>query len=151
MFLKMNTYASQRVIRIVVVAWLFLLVAGCTKEASEEEVSPLMDEYIEALKAKDFETLLTFYHPEFFNMRSEQEWIDYLLHVREVLGEIEGVKLKQKQVNTVFSGRRFIYEYSIKYERGYAKEVIMFVQKIGTEGIKVQMHKIESKLLRAKG
>ncbi len=151
MFLKINDYVGLKAVKIFVTVLLLFVVAGCTKEASEEEVSPLMDEYIEALKAKDFEKLLTFYHPEFFNMRSEQEWIDYLLHVREVLGDIEGVKLKQKQVNTVFSGRRFIYEYSVKYERGYAKEVIMFVQKIGTEGIKVQMHKIESKLLRAKG
>jgi len=144
-----NDLMDLKAVKALVLALLFVVVAGCTKEASEEQVSPLMDEYIETYKAKDFEKLLTYYHPEFFNVQSEKAWVEHLQHVRATMGEVASVKLKQKQVNTVFSGRRFIYEYSVKYEKGYAKEVIMFVQKIGTEGIKVQMHKIDSKLLRA--
>jgi hypothetical protein len=93
--------------------------------------------------------LLTFYRADFFNLQSQNEWIDYLKYVRQELGEIENIKLKQNQVNTVFSGRRFIYEYSVKYEKGYAKETVMFFQEINSPEIKVQMHKINSNLLKA--
>jgi len=127
-----------------------VLLLGCSKEVSEVHVAPLIDEYMATLKAKDYEKLLSFYRDDFFNVQSPGEWIDYLKRIRGTLGEIISVKQKQKQVNTVFSGRRFIYEYSVKYEKGYAKETIMFFQEVTSPDIKVQMHKIESPLLHNK-
>lgn len=136
--------------RIILIAVLVGVTLGCTQEASEEQVTPMVEEYFAAMQAKDFDKLLTFYHDDFFNAHPAPEWVDYLKHVRATLGEIESLKLKQSQVNTVLTGRRFIYEYSVKYEQGFAKETVMFFQDIGGTDIKVQMHKIDSRLLSAK-
>lgn len=133
---------------VVAMVLVMALLAGCTEEASEEQVAPMVEEYFATLEAKDYDKLLTFYHDDFFNLQTKQEWLDHLNFVRATLGEIQNIKLKQKQVNTVFSGRRFIYEYSLKYEKGFAKETVMFFQEINTDVIKVHMHKIDSNLLK---
>ena len=136
-------------LRAILFVVLVAVTLGCTQEASEEQVTPMVEEYFATMKAKDFDKLLTFYHEDFFNAHPAGEWVEYLKDVRATLGEIESLKLKQSQVNTVLTGRRFIYEYSVKYEKGFAKEMVMFFQDIGGTEIKVQMHRIDSRLLQA--
>lgn len=142
--------ASLAVLFAAVMLSLMLGLGGCSKEVSEDRVSPLVDEYMETFKAKDYEKLLTFYRPDFFNLQNSTEWVDHLKSIHNTLGEIQNVKQKQKQVNTVFSGRRFIYEYSVKYEKGYTKDTVMFFQEVTSPEVKIQMHKIESPLLNGK-
>lgn len=141
-------YLKSFIFKVFLISGLVWSLVACTQEATEDQVTPMAEEYFATLQANDFEKLLTFYHPDFFNLHSAPEWIARLENIREQLGQIQSVKLKQSQVNTVLTGRRFIYEYSVKYEKGFAKEMVLFFQEINQQDIKVQMHKIDSKLLK---
>jgi len=127
---------------------IFLLsLTGCTQEADEAQVLPLAEAFFTTIKEKNFEQSLTFYTQDFFNLKSKAQWLDYLKDVNAKLGNLEGIKIRRQQVNTIFSGRRFIFEFSNRYTNGLATETVIFFQKVGDEKIKIQMHKIVSKKL----
>ena len=121
--------------------------SGCTKEASSESVEQISTKFYDSIQKKDYDKTLSYYAEEFFTLKPAELWVEHLKLVNNKLGDLIKVKLKRKHVSTIFSGRRFVFVFSNQYEKGLAKETVIFFQHTSKPGIKIETHKIESKLL----
>ena len=128
-----------------------LLLSGCTKETSSESAELIATQFYDAIQKKDYDKALGFYSDEFFTLKPASSWVDYLKHVNGVLGDLKKIKLKHKDISTVFSGRRFVFVFTNQYEKGLAKETVIFFKHISKPGIKIQVHSIESSHLPNSG
>ncbi len=127
--------------------FVLVVVTGCTQEASQSTVEVTAQEFFGAIKSQNYDKAMEFYSDEFFNLLPREAWLEYLKETNATLGELQKSKLRRSHVNTVFSGRRFVFEFSNQYANGFAKETLIFFQKVRSEDILIQMHRIESKLL----
>ena len=81
---------------------------------------------------------------EFFAARSDDEWIKYYKAVSETMGPIVSIKLSRHQADDRFSGRFYTFQYSIKHENGFTKEIVTLIQQINTDkDLKIFAHRIE--------
>jgi len=126
---------------------LLVLLAGCTKETSSESVEEIATQYYDSIQKKDYDKALSFYADDFFTLEPAAAWLNYLKHVNDTLGNLKKVKLKRKNVSTIFSGRRFVFVFSNQYEKGLAEETVIFFKHTSKPGVKILAHKIESTLL----
>jgi hypothetical protein len=101
---------------------LALLVTACSIGSPETEVAQkAVDGFYQAQQQQDLEKALTFYS----NKRTPEEWRSHLQHLRDALGSVQGYSLKHTEVNTVLSGRFYIFEYQVNYSSGKgAKETL---------------------------
>lgn len=121
--------------------------SGCSREATSESVETISTQLYDSIQKKDFDKTLSFYAEDFFNYQPRAAWRKHLNMVDEKLGTLKKVKLKRKHVSTIFSGRRFVFVFSNQYEKGLAQETVIFFQHVSKPEIKIQSHKIESKLI----
>jgi len=146
-FLKATFPLLQISLTAIILGLLLAQLSGCTKEASGETVELITTKFYDSIQKKDINKTLSFYEDTFFDMRPKKAWTKHLLDVQDKLGQLKIVKLKRKNTSTVFSGRRFIFVFSNQYEKGLAKETLIFFQHVSKPGIKIQSHKIESSAL----
>lgn len=132
---------------VIMLGLLLVQLSGCTKEASGETVEVIASQFYESIQKKEFDHALSYYEDNFFNLHPRKAWTEHLLEVNNKLGLLKSVKLKHKNTSTVFSGRRFVFVFNNQYEKGLAKETLIFFQHVSKPGIKIQSHKIESSAL----
>lgn len=148
LYLKLNRMIALKSVAVCGVMLGIALLQGCTKEATAVQVTPMVEAYFAAWKSKDYDKMMTFYAKEFFDIYTREDWLAHLQEVNTVMGELQTVKMKRSEVSTVFSGRRFTYEYSNRYANGAAKELVIVFQSVKDHEIKIQIHKIESSILK---
>jgi len=130
---------------------LLVCVGGCQRgpDVTEEAGLKLTQDYLTAIEAGDFDAAFRLCAPEFFSVRSPEEWKAYLLDVQQQMGKFEKVTLQEKMDDRRLSGRFLLFQYSTKYEKGYTKDSITIIDKINTsQPLKIFGHKIESGHLR---
>ena len=105
-----------------VLALLWLPLMGCSIGSPEgEEIAVLVEEFYQAQQAGDIEKLLPFYA----GGRAPEQWRMQLEHVQKQLGKVATYQLKKHEINTVLSGRYYIFEYQVTYDSGaQAKEIV---------------------------
>ena len=136
---------------LILAALLLVAVAGCKKgpDVTEEAGLKLTQDYLAAIQAGNFDDAFRMCAPEFFGVRSPEEWKAYFLDVQQQMGKFEKVTLQEKMDDTRLSGRFLLFQYSTKYEKGYTKDSITIIDKINTsQPLKIFGHKIESGHLR---
>lgn len=145
--------------RRVAVVWLFsfgaalsLFLSACSSSnhASGEKALAVANAFFEVIRARDFERALAFYDPGFFEVEPRASRLAYLQNVAETLGSLKQVTMSESQINTIYSGRQYLYVFVNQYERGNATETVTLMQPIGKEQILIVSHKIESLLLSDK-
>jgi len=129
--------------------WLVLpLLGACSmQQASSEQALEVVKQLQAALSAERYEDAMAFYSEEFFQIRSRESWRQYLQQVREKLGQLQSSELSEQQINTVYSGRQFLFVFINKYINGYATETMVLLQPVDSPGIKIVMHKLDSTVL----
>jgi hypothetical protein len=112
----------KKLVALLSVAWIFL--TGCSIGSPEgDEVAKLADQLYHDQQAGDIDKLLSYYA----GGRSPEQWRLELEHVQEKLGKVKSYQLKHSEVNTVLSGRYYIFEYQVTYDSGkQAKETVTF-------------------------
>ena len=110
---------------------LVLLVSGCSMGSPDINVAQkAVDGYYQAQQQQDLDKALTFYSDK----RSPEEWRAHLEHLRDSLGTVQGYSLKHTEVNTVLSGRFYIFEYQVNYSSGKgAKETLTLFDSVEAE------------------
>jgi len=111
-------------IRSGIVAAFILMLAACsigspTGEVVEKEV----EGFYKARQEQNVDLVLGY----FSNTRSAEEWRSHVEHVTSSLGQVESFRKIRLEVNTVLSGRFYIFDYQVKYTSGKdALETITF-------------------------
>lgn len=141
------------------VRWFGLVLAGivlvclsaCQKgpDVTAEQGQRVVSQYLAAIQEGDYDAAFELCDPEYFGMRSSDEWKAYFKYVSETMGPAERVSLIQKVDDRRLSGRFLLFQFNIKYEKGYTKDSITIIDKINTsQPLRIFGHKIESSHLR---
>ncbi len=94
---------------------LVLFVSACAiGSPGVEVVQKMADGFYQAQQQQDMEKALSFYSDK----RVVQEWRAHLEHLAATLGTVQSYSLKNTEVNTVLSGRFYIFDYQVNYSSG---------------------------------
>lgn len=103
------------------------------------------NQFFELLKAKNFDAALDLYAPEFFQSRPREDWKQHLQKMQEQLGDMQSFALKRQQADVRYSGKFFIYEYSVVYAKEKSWETITFFVPVAGGEVKLFGHQIKAK------
>jgi len=115
-------------IRSVFVVTLMLLLAACTiGSPTGEVVEKEAEAFYKARQQQNADLALGFYS----NTRSAEDWRSHYEHAVLNLGQVESFRKIRMEVNTVLSGRFYIFDYQVKYTSGTeAKETLTFLDTV---------------------
>jgi len=132
----------------------FIAIAALTacqsNDPSNDFANKLADKFIDAVNNSKYDEAFTMVEPEFFGVRAKDQWIEYYDAVKKEMGPIISIKLSRSLTDNRLSGRFYMYQYSIKHENGFTKEMVTMIKKINNnDPLKIAGHKIDSsKLLK---
>lgn len=108
----------------------FLLAIFIFSCGNTENASKTVDAYFDALKVKDYQTILTLYSDDFYQHTSREESLEFLQVLNETLGDL--VSYEQVHWNSSsFAGTNCIihkikFEYKVEYSKHSSNEIIYF-------------------------
>lgn len=124
------------------------LLAACgAPQATGDQARQVVEQFYAALKAADYTGAAGHMDPNFFQREPQDVWIASMKNVAAKLGPLQEMKLKESQINTIYSGRQFLYIFINRYEKGNATETVVLLQPLDKKEIKVVAYKVESVLL----
>jgi len=127
---------------------LFLNACSLPDTSQDESAEKMATEYLMAIKQGDFNRAFSICSDEFFQAQDRASWEKYFASVKSRLGELKTIKLKRKLIDERLTGRFYMFQFSNKYENGYANEMITLIMKDEAGGVvKLFGHKIESSKL----
>ena len=92
-----------------------LMLGGCSVGSPGVDVAQkTADDFYQAQQQQDMEKALSFYS----DSRAKEEWQTHLEHINQSLGAVQSYKLKNVEVNTVLSGRFYMFDYQVNYSSG---------------------------------
>ena len=104
------------------------LTAGCGMGQDKGDAEYFAGSFYETIKVKDFQTVLTFYSPKFFEQVSREEWLKVLQDVNAKLGDLQEYTLVnwnfRKYYGTTGSGTYFQFLYKVTYTKHPADETL---------------------------
>lgn len=114
---------------------LLLSLSACTiGSPGADVVKQRVEQFYQAQQQQDLEVALGFYSPS--EKLSIEAWRSHLEHVSESLGKVETHEFKRMEVNTVLSGRFYIFEYQVSYDSGKsAKETLTLFVTVETDDV----------------
>ena len=115
-------------VRSVFVATLVLLLAACSiGSPTGEVVAKEAEAFYKARQQQNLDLTLGYYS----NKRSLEDWRTHVEHAVSNLGQVESFRKIRMEVNTVLSGRFYIFDYQVKYSSGTeAKETLTFMDTV---------------------
>jgi hypothetical protein len=120
-----------------------LLAGGCSDNGADEaraqrEATELMN----ALKAQDIDAALALYSEEFYKLTPREQWREKLQTLQQEYGPMDRYLLRQKQADTRFSGKFYIFEYETVHEKGRLEHLISFVWPVDGKDLILVAHRI---------
>jgi hypothetical protein len=98
-----------------------LLFAACMGSPGADAGRQVAERYYQTMQQTDIDAALKL----FSDNRAPEFWRSHLHNIAESLGAVKRFEYKREEVNTVFSGRYYIFEYQVVYESGkQAKETL---------------------------
>ncbi len=115
-------------VRSLFVVTLMLFLAACSiGSPTGEVVEKEAEEFYKARQQQNVDLALGYYS----NKRSSEDWRSHYEHIVSNLGHVESFRKIRMEVNTVLSGRFYIFDYQVKYNSGAeAKETLTFLDTV---------------------
>ena len=123
-------------IKQVVRLWAGILMVGGSLVACSDpgntlgKAEQLADNFFQAVKNKDFEQAAAYFQDSPSDPRGR--WLAELRENNAKLGDLESYKLVDKEVDTVYSGTRYILVYYAKYANLSARETLILFNGVST-------------------
>jgi len=136
--------------KLILVTLISAMLFGCGAQefAPEEDANKMAEEFVTAVKAQNYDQAFLLVSDEFYAHRARDQWESYYRAISEHMGPVISIKPTRKHVDSRLTGQFYMYQFSIKHENGFTKEMITFIQKINSdEPLKVLAHKIDSSKL----
>ena len=90
------------------------------------------DNFFQAVKSKDFEKAASLFQDSPSDPRGK--WLAELRDNSGKLGDLQSYKLVDKEVDTVYSGTRYIFVYQTLYSKSRARETLILFDGVSTFG-----------------
>lgn len=106
-----------------------LLVWGCSIGSPGVEVGrEVAQNFYQAMAQGDTDGALAY----FADNHTPESWRSHLDNIRDSLGQVESFQPGAEEVNTVLSGRLYIFEYQVRYDsQVQAKETLTLFDPVG--------------------
>ena len=125
---------------------LVLLLSSCNQPMPDLDLTPQVDKLFTALQTDDIDTALSLYSDEFYKGFPKEFWRTKLQKFNEHMGKMESYRIRNKQADTRYSGKFFVYQVDTIHQGDKkARHIITFVLPIDDSGIKLVGHKITAK------
>lgn len=95
----------------VLIAVPLIMLSACTPQPKGPSVDDGAITFLDTLKNNDIEAALGFYSEKFYQGMPKEQWRDRLVELTKVNGPILRYSLRNKQADTRFSGKFYIYIY----------------------------------------
>lgn len=111
------------------IIWAALVLAtlvACSTETPSIPPNQLASQFYDAIIHKDFKKAVSYYGGE----RPAEAHIQELQELEGKLGDLQSYKLQDSEVNTVFSGTRYILTYRLQYANAKITELLILFQSV---------------------
>lgn len=119
-----------------------LFLSGCETGSPVSAAEAVAEKYYQTLKNQDFAGAAGFF---IAGERSRGQWQQELEEYHGKLGVLQEAKLTNTLVNTVFSGRRYILTYRVKYANFPATETLIMFEPVSGESILIETINVMSR------
>ena len=127
--MRIRNIVGYRVVTCVLCVWL----AGCSNPGNSMTVArQVADNFFQAVKSKDFEKAASYFQDSPSDPRGR--WLAELREYNGKLGDLEAYKLVDKEVDTVYSGTRYIFVFQTRYTKSAAQETLILFDGVSTFG-----------------
>lgn len=127
--MRIQHIVGYRVVACVLCAWL----AGCSDPGNSMTVArQVTDNFFQAVKTKDFEKAASYFQDSPSDPRGR--WLAELRENNGKLGDLEAYRLVDKEVDTVYSGTRYIFVFQTRYTKAAAQETLILFDGVSTFG-----------------
>jgi len=127
------------------------MLLGCSDPGNTTGMAEHMaDEYYQAVKNKDFDKAAGLFLDSPGAPRAK--WLEQLRDYNAKLGDLQDYKLIDKEVDTVYSGSRYVFRYITTYAKSPATETLILFDGVSNyaEGSANKMQ-IQGVVVKAKG
>ena len=109
------------------------MLLGCSDPGNTTGMAEHMaDEYYQAVKNKDFDKAAGMFLDSPGEPRAK--WLEQLRDYNAKLGDLQDYKLIDKEVDTVYSGSRYIFRYVTTYSKSSATETLVLFDGVSNYG-----------------
>ena len=127
--MRVRVIVCCRLVVSLLCAWL----VGCSDPGNTMGMAEqLADNFYQAVKSKDFDKAATYFQDSPSDPRGR--WLAELRENNNKLGTLESYKLVDKEVDTVYSGTRYVLVYQTKYAKYPARETLILFDGVSTFG-----------------
>jgi hypothetical protein len=127
--MQIQDIVCNRVVATLLCAWL----VGCSDPGNSLSMAEqLADNFYQAVQSQDFEKAATYFQDSPSDPRGR--WLAELRQYNTKLGTLQSYKLVDKEVDTVYSGTRYIFVYQTKYSKYPARETLILFDGVSTFG-----------------
>ncbi len=119
---------------------LLMALTGCTGNVpvgDEDEAMRIAESYYAMLQNGEFDSAV-----ELFEVNQQGHWAMFLQDNMKKLGLMTKYSFKSNMVNTVFSGKFYIYQISTRYGDQAADEILTLFLHVDDTEIEIASHKI---------
>jgi len=119
---------------------LLIALTGCTSNVpvgDEDEAMRIAESYYAMLQNGEFDNAV-----ELFETNQQGHWAMFLQNNMKKLGLMTKYSFKNNMVNTVFSGKFYIYQISTRYGDQAADEILTLFLHVDDSEIEIASHKI---------
>ncbi|WP_455208235.1 hypothetical protein [Kaarinaea lacus] len=125
---------------------LLLLPISCNAPMPNLDLEPEVNKLFSSLQAKDVTTALTFYSEDFYKGIPKQAWELRLQQFLDVMGPMESFRIRNRQADTRFSGKFFVFQLETRHEAGKkARHIVTYILPVDGSEVKLVGHKITAK------
>ena len=118
--------------RVVITLLCACLVACADPGNTVNKAYQVADNFFKAVKSKDFEKAASYFENTPNDPRGK--WLEELRLNNSKLGDLQSYKLVDKEIDTVYSGTRYIFVYQTKYSKYRARETLILFDGVSTFG-----------------
>lgn len=127
--MRIQDIVNNWVAAALVCAWL----AACSDSGNTLGMAEqVADNFYRAVKSQDFEKAAAYFQDSPGDPRGK--WLEELRANNSKFGILESYKLVDKEVDTVYSGTRYIFVYQTKYSKYPARETLILFDGVATFG-----------------
>jgi len=128
--------------KLVAVLLLYVFVVlGCTTPSNEGQAKQIALQYYELIKSQQFDKAVALFPPDI-----QQQWLETLQRTHEKLGNLTSYRFSNVEMNTVYSGKYYLFITDTQYETSKAGEILTLFEKVTDNKLYIVARKINVSL-----
>ena len=127
---------------LLLLALTLVFASACSPPQKPVKVDHLPKELLDAIKNNDLNKAMQYYSAEFFKSRPKSQWQQRLSSLLQQYGPVTAVSFRNKQADTRFSGKFYIYQYDTVHGKKRIKHIITYVHSVDSGNLELVGHKI---------